>query len=295
MGCSPADSVTGSSSLHRALAAALSAWGGAERERILSRLSPSLRAAAERPTEKTEDSALSFLKSVHNVEARFDPEQVHATWWVRALADESEAVKRVVARRGPKSVAKAARIAFGLDEYTIRPDHPPHPLAERWALSLWSERLVGGPATTQDDPLVVRAVAGCGQRPLKSLVALIARSKRAYNPLNVDERDAEARRESFWPDPDPRLAELARRDVANHPGMVYRDLPALGLVTLGRLLEEVEPFRARWAVQHLPYPVAKAVRALRSTETDLVSLRELLDWEHRILESAINDWGAQSS
>src|SRR5262249_20438094 len=65
---------------------------------------------------------------------------------------------------------------------------------------------------------------------------------------------------------DPELAVLARRDVqaaavTKLPGR--RQSARIGLVTVARLLVDCEPFRARWALQHWPYPIAKLIRSLR--------------------------------
>lgn len=283
------------STFDRALSAAVKTWGGDDRDAVLARLSPELRRTTEMLLSATAgEDGVAWLAHVHEAEARFDPAHVHPTWWVRALADESEAVKRVVALHGPKNIAKATRLAFRLDAEALRPDHPAHPLAQRWALSLWPERLVGGEPVTKHDPLVVQLL---GSRPiarkgaLKSLVEGIAECKRAYDPLH---ENGLGQRAGDRPEPDPRFVRLTRQDVAAHPGVAYHDLPVLGLLTLGRLLNEVEPFRARWAVQHLPYPAAKAVRSLRTAETELIAHEELIAWEHSILSTAANEWVVQT-
>jgi hypothetical protein len=36
----------------------------------------------------------------------------------------------------------------------------------------------------------------------------------------------------------------------------------MGLHTLARLLADCDPFRTRWTLQHLPYPIAKRIRSL---------------------------------
>src|SRR5262249_21174878 len=56
---------------------------------------------------------------------------------------------------------------------------------------------------------------------------------------------------------------------------------SLGLVTFGRLLARVEPYRARWALQHLPYTVA---RRLRPAITDLGEHQAV--WEGTVLQTA---------
>ena len=44
-----------------------------------------------------------------------------------------------------------------------------------------------------------------------------------------------------------------------------RELASLGLNTIARLLAGSEPYRVRWALQHIPYPVAKRIRSIMST------------------------------
>ena len=53
------------------------------------------------------------------------------------------------------------------------------------------------------------------------------------------------------------MADLAAVDRGRAGGLAAR----LGLVSVGRLLAAVEPHRSRWALQHLPYEIAKAIGA----------------------------------
>ncbi len=43
-----------------------------------------------------------------------------------------------------------------------------------------------------------------------------------------------------------------------------RRLASLGLSTIARLLAGCEPYRVRWSLQHVPYPVAKRIRSIMS-------------------------------
>jgi hypothetical protein len=58
----------------------------------------------------------------------------------------------------------------------------------------------------------------------------------------------------------------------------------LGLITFARLLDVVEPYRVRWALQHLPYPVAKVVRSLMNPKTPPNAPLAL--WETQVLRAA---------
>lgn len=60
---------------------------------------------------------------------------------------------------------------------------------------------------------------------------------------------------------DPRFLKVAEPDHDAHPLEDRRSVARLGLVTIGRLLTRVDPLRVRWTLQHLPYPIAKIIRA----------------------------------
>jgi hypothetical protein len=49
------------------------------------------------------------------------------------------------------------------------------------------------------------------------------------------------------------------------------------------LLGPVELHRARWALQHVPYPIAKLMRSKNAVP---ISLKSLLAWESWVLEAA---------
>jgi hypothetical protein len=57
----------------------------------------------------------------------------------------------------------------------------------------------------------------------------------------------------------------------------------LGLVTIGRLLDETDLERSRWAVQHVPYSVAKLVRRRMLLP---IPRRAIFAWESWVLECA---------
>ena len=94
-----------------------------------------------------------------------------------------------------------------------------------------------------------------------------------------------------------RLGEIRERHGADAIA-VYQGNPTvhnLGLVTFGRLLAGVEPYRARWALQHLPYGVARRIRPLIQAggEAQGVAERQILRiaWECLIDEGQIRSPG----
>jgi hypothetical protein len=88
----------------------------------------------------------------------------------------------------------------------------------------------------------------------------------------------------------PKLASPAQHDVQKY-GMGDRHGPGrLGLVTVARLLDTVEAYRVRWALQHLPYSVAKQVRTLMNPKARRDS--SVAAWETRVLRMA---WEALQS
>jgi hypothetical protein len=60
----------------------------------------------------------------------------------------------------------------------------------------------------------------------------------------------------------------------------------LGLITVGRLLADAEPHRVRWALQHLPYNLAKFTRARVTLTNPRVAGARLLAWEERLFQEA---------
>jgi hypothetical protein len=60
----------------------------------------------------------------------------------------------------------------------------------------------------------------------------------------------------------PGFEQQARRDL-QRASQTRRHLASrLGLIGLARLLDAVEPYRVRWALQHIPYAAAKFTRSL---------------------------------
>jgi hypothetical protein len=283
----------------RAFLRAVAAWAPADPERIWSRLDPEwagrMKAAEEASTEGP-GAARELLRREHSAEARPDPGQVHPSWWVRALEGESPAVLRAVAAHGPPHIRDLVRREFFLEPDDLRADVPPLPEALEWALALWSERLVGGPVGREDDPPVVRALTLLRPPGLFRLAHVIGLAKLAYATKEGESQEGRvarprdrARFEPFraaWDAKDSRLVRIALWDLDDLGEDQRRFLSWLGLTTIGRLLTVVEPHRTRWALQHLPYPVAKQVRTKVTLKNPLASGRTLLAWEGRTFDMA---------
>ena len=290
------------STADRALIRALRAWGGDDPGLAWSRLSPDRReklAEARRLSvrESIED-AWDALRRDHIASTRPDPARVHPTWFVRALKGESPAVRLAVAAHAPPEIRGPLRIGLGLDPDEIPgPARPADPEALRWALDLWSERIVGDAAERPDDPPVVYALSRLGGRDLARLVKVAGLAKHAFaiessGPSAEDEALArfgtvDRVRLGYFRrqvgKPDARLVSPARLDLESVAGERRRFHSRLGLLTFGRLLAAAEPHRARWAVQHLPYPIA---RLMRPRGTPPLPLKALASWEGWVLEAA---------
>ena len=291
------------STADRALIRALRAWGGDDVDLAWSRLSPGRREklaglARRLAARESIEDAWDALRRDHIASTRPDPARVHPTWFVRALKGESPAVRLAVAAHAPPEIRGALRIGLGLDPETIDPPaRPADPEALRWALDLWAERIVGDAAERPDDPPVVYALAHLDGRDLARLVKVAGLAKHAFaiessGPSAADEAlacfgTADRVRLAYFRrqvgKPDARLVPLARLDLESVAGERRRFHSRLGLLTFGRLLAAAESHRARWAVQHLPYPIA---RSMRVREKPPLPARALAAWEGWILEAA---------
>jgi len=285
----------------RALIYALRAWGGDEQDRTRSRLSGPLRervASGWAGSRKVSpEAAWDELRRDHEASIRPDPSRVHRSWYVRALQDESPSVIRAVAANAPGSIAGAVRGGLGLGEQDLAVDHRADPEAVRWALSLYAERMVGDVPGRGDDPPVVVALSRFCPRDLVLLARTIGLAKLAFaveGPRLSPEDDAMFRLSNrdrvclgyfrrHIGEADRRLIPAARADLAAIEVDRRRGLARLALVTFGRLLAAAEPHRARWAVQHLPYSIARLIRVKRPSP---LPRRALAAWEAWILEAA---------
>jgi hypothetical protein len=269
-------------------------WGG----RPWDRLDPAWRErlrAARRDATTDPGTALAALRDGRRAHARPDLHAVHPSWLVRALQGELPAVRRAVVARLDAPLRADLRAALALPADDLDPPHPPLPEALAVAGALWAERLVGGPAQLPGDPPVIRAIAAHRGPTLTRLAGLCALAKRAYL---VDDDDlprlapeAAAHREAFatgWGGfrRDAALAALARFDLRGGPGISRGDLARVGLLTLGRLLATADPDRTRWALQLLPYPVARRLRTYLLGRPKGIEPALLLAWEGQVLTLA---------
>jgi hypothetical protein len=287
-----------SSTAQRALRRAARLWGATAR--TWDHVEPSwlARILAGPEPDPTPAAAREALARAHATTARPDFGRVHPSWIERATRGESAAVLRTLLDHAPPPVAQALRAAFapGAGE-PAAPTQPPHPAIVACVLALWSERLVGGQPDPATDPLVVTVLTGSGRADLVRLLALIPLVKHAYLPAAVADpswppRDTDrfgAFQAAWRGENEPALVEIALRDLAE-PAGAGDDAggPILvGLVTLARLLEGIDPHRVRWVLQHLPYGIARYLRGRRMTAGAPSSGRAALAaWEGRVLRLA---------
>jgi hypothetical protein len=294
----------------RALVWARLGWGRSDDRRFwrLFRTDWSAQLKAGGTNAPDPEVARAALRTEHAAEARTDFLRVHPSWWVRGLQDESPAVQRAVAWHGPPQVRAALQRGLFLADDEIRPTRPPHPLALRWALNLWPERLVGGPPSRPDDPPVIVALSGLHRAARYRLLVTVGLAKlaialgpsetaagilgRASLPPSQAERVAHF--QTLWGEPDSRLVHLARIDLGTAKRAGDWLVPRLGLITAARLLSVSEPHRVRWALQHIPYSVAKYVRSRMGLANPLLSAAALIAWEERVVEMASQRLRAES-
>ena len=286
-----------------ALVRAVRAWGGADAEAtaeaipaLWARFSPAYRArlvaAWAGTTRMTPELAWQTLLRDHVAAAQHDPERVHPSWRERILRAESPAVRRLVSRQGVGTSPGRA----------VQPGANPEAVA--WALALWAERLVGDVAEAPDDPPIILALASFSTRDLARLARVAGLVKRAFaaadGPGMAIAEDATARftaadrvHVAFFRRligaADPRLVPLARGDIASAHAPPRRHHAAVGLITLARLLKDCNPHRGRWALQHVPYPVARLVNTLGEGDhvrRSSLPARAIRAWEDWVLEAA---------
>jgi hypothetical protein len=296
---------TSPSTADRALLLATRAWGDPGTVDRFDRFAPdwgkALRTSWPRFSTVTPREAREALRRDHEGSARPDLGRIHPSWLLRASRAESPAVRRAITTHSPPPVGEMILRGLGRDRSSPGPGPgpglTPDPEAVGWALTLWTERLVGDVADRADDPPVVVAITRMRPREVARLIKVCGQVKHAFaiegqGPSKDDEalvrmsvldrvRIAFFRR--WIGAADPRLVPAARRDLEVIGPDRRRGHSRLGLLTFGRLLDSAEPHRARWAMQHLPYPVVKQMR--EKAESPL-STRALAAWESWVLESA---------
>ncbi len=242
--------------------------------------------------------ALELLKRSHRFQRQADPDHVHSSWWIRALQDESPAVRRFVMQHGPAQILAAVRDRLDPERDPV--ETPARdPAVTDWVFSLTGERLVGGEPICWDEPPAIVALAALSARKLYYLVHATGQAKSvlAEDPqtLVAGRPLDDGRKEWFqayfldrFGSQEARLKVWAGRDLQEAPGTKgvgkRRGLAILGLSTIARLLTGGEPYRVRWALQHVPYPVAKRIRSLISNAPTVS--KSVLRLEGEILQAA---------
>src|SRR4051794_6875987 len=106
-------------------------------------------------------NAREALRLDHEGSARPDLDRIHLSWLLRAYLAESPAVRGAISAHAPPPVG--ALIQRGLGRDLPVPDREPDPGPRRaadpeavsWALTLWTERLVGDVPDRDGDPPVI--------------------------------------------------------------------------------------------------------------------------------------------
>jgi hypothetical protein len=252
------------------------------------------------PSARAPESAVESLRRMLRAEAIADLDWIHPTWLLRALQDESPAVRATVAAHGPPLVRRALLAAGAVPT----PDRPPHPEVLAWVSALWTERLVGGAVESDDDPPAIIALTRLS--PLENYRLWLAvgqvKTLLATGPDDAFGASPVAAARAAWAferlgTPPPETRDWARRDLdmiesAHVAGR--RRTALVGLVTLARLLAVCEPFRVRWALQHLPYPIVKRIRSLMASASKRAAAVSRLEtlilktaWDRLTLEHRI--------
>jgi hypothetical protein len=207
------------------------------------------------------------LRRGHEAQVTPDLARVHVTWWTRALRAEPLSVRAALLPSLPAGDGPALRADLKVAPGEGEPSKPADPLALRVAQALWRERLVGDLPERPDDPPVVVALTRFDARATTRLIrtAGLAKWSVSSRPLGVEDPKTAGRSRDLAGlvgEPDPRLSELANRDVRPYETADAKALIALGQTTIARLLQTADPYRLRWVLQHLPYPVARQLRVL---------------------------------
>jgi hypothetical protein len=277
---------------------ALKAWGGTDASECLDRFAPGRRASlrwewSHGPRRDDDpEAALERLRRAHRTQTRPDLSRIHVSWWMRALRDETESVRLAVVAALPRAVADAFAAEFPQSVESRAPERAAEPGTLQGALALWSSQLVGDLPERADDPPVIAALTRLDAPSLARLIRTTGLAKWALTavtpPSALDHRDHE-RFESFRRAPaatDARFVRAAEKDVAALHATDPRAPDRAGLATFARLLNSADLFRARWALQHLPYATAKIVRALMGPDPRKTAL--LARWESDVFRVAVD-------
>ena len=234
-------------------------------------------------------AALGELRREHTAQTRPDLARVHPSWWVRALKHEPASIQRAVAASLPSGVAEALREGLGLLPEDLVPDRPAHPDLSRVAVSLWTVQLVGDLPDRDDDPPVISALTRFDSPTVARLVQTTGLAKWSLTsrpPPDLDRRDVErlAPLRAMLAAIDPRFFPIANRDIESLGPASPRAVSKAGMISFARLLLAAEPYRVRWALQHIPYSTAKSLRALMGPSARKAPM--MVRWETDVLRAA---------
>jgi hypothetical protein len=290
-----------------ALLLAARAWGlpdcsaasAAVWDRLDERWAQRLRVAEQHQVRTSPSQALDQLRESLRQQSRANLDEVHPSWWIRALQDESPAVRQVVCALGTPRVSQAAHTALHMPIGDVPGIGLPDPQVAGWVMALWSERLVGGEPVSDHDPPVIVALGGLAPAQLYRLASHIGLAKLvlAEDPEGVLLRHPFWRARGDWYrqwldarfQSDPLAARaLAARDLSRdaNPQRLTdrRRLATIGLTALARLLVPAEAFRVRWSLQHVPYPIAKQIRLIMARKPEITPAA--FESEATVLEAA---------
>jgi hypothetical protein len=232
----------------------------------------------------TAQAALQRLRKLHGNSARVDLSRAHASWWVRALKEESPAVQRIITASVPEFIRGALQSGLLLDSDDLKTERAPSAEVVSWVTALWTERLVGGETERPDDSLAVVVLTRLSPRSGHRLCRMAGLAKLVLTGQEPGRSPGALARRQWLRDQltaaDAELVSLARQDLESaRTSQVPRRhrLARLGLPTIARLLSGCEPVRLRWAMQHWPYPLAKLIRSLMPPEPGRPPLPVRLD------------------
>jgi hypothetical protein len=270
---------------------ALAAWGDTEVTRLVRCFAEARAGSLLENLSDLPADPLERLRSIRDAQVGPDPRRVHPSWYVRALQDEAPSVRRVVTSSTTEPLRSILKRGLQLSDDDLIADRPADAEAVDFARSLWTERLVGDLPRRDDDPLAISAIANLSPIGLYRLLRLSGLAKLTMlgdgsalglrsSAMSRFERLSGRLAEQA----DPRLAKLAANDWAAAQPLGRHRVAGLGLTTIGRLLAAADPYRTRWALQHVPYPVAKRLRAAASQPQ--AAFPAVLVWEARTLDVA---------
>ncbi|MFO0953149.1 MAG: hypothetical protein U0835_18745 [Isosphaeraceae bacterium] len=257
------------SQVERFLLLAARAWGGDDADSLwevfASQRRVSYRWAWDNEPPPVASDAADRLQRIHQDQARPDFARVHPTWWARALADEPRSVRSVLVSTLPETVAATVRKELEREPGLESPDRLPDPDALNSARAWWRERIVGDVPPSDEDPPAIAALTAFDSTTVARFLRGASLAKWAISGADLPElSDADRARAGRLggrlEDVPDGLRTLARAEVFP-PGTTRATFDTRpGLSTFARLLSSAEPHRTRWALQHLPYPVARTIR-----------------------------------